>query len=157
MEDPAMDDDPDRDDPATIPPPVPPAPPVPPTPPAPPQAASAAISPAAQALSISQDEKNLGIIMHVLGLAGLAILGPLIIWLIKKDTSPYLDAQGRELLNFQLSYFLYGLCCVPLMYVCIGVPLFFGVIIATLILTIFGLVQAVEGKIYRYPATIRFL
>lgn len=43
----------------------------------------------------NQDDKTLGIVMHLLCIVGFPVIGPLIIWLMKKDQSPYLDAQGR--------------------------------------------------------------
>jgi uncharacterized Tic20 family protein len=107
--------------------------------------------------AVTQDEKTLGIIMHVLCLVGFPILGPLIVWLIKKDQSSYLDQQGRELLNFQISYLLYALASGVLCLVLIGIPLLFAVGIATLVLTIIGVVSASEGKVYRFPLTIRLL
>lgn len=107
--------------------------------------------------AVTQDEKTLGIVMHVLCLVGFPILGPLIVWLIKKDQSSYLDRQGRELLNFQLSYLLYGLGALFLCIFLIGFPLLIGVGIATFVLTIIGIVNASEGKVYRFPLTIRLL
>jgi uncharacterized protein len=134
--------------------PPPPTPPLPPEEvPQPPPAALAA----PQIIHFTQDEKTLGIIMHVLSLAGLALIGPLIIWLIKKDSSAYVDAQGRELLNFQISYFIYAAACVPLIYLCVGVPMLFALCIAAVVLTIIGVVKAAEGKIYRFPLTLRLL
>ncbi|MBN8421690.1 MAG: DUF4870 domain-containing protein [Verrucomicrobia bacterium] len=106
---------------------------------------------------VTQDEKTLGIVMHVLCLVGFPILGPLIVWLVKKDQSSYLDRQGRELLNFQLSYLLYGFLSFLLCFILIGIPLLFAVGIATIVLTIIGIVKASEGKIYRFPLTIRLL
>jgi uncharacterized Tic20 family protein len=105
----------------------------------------------------TQDEKNLGLIMHVLSLVGLSLIGPLIVWLIKKDESAFINLQGRELLNFQLSILIYALICVPLCFILIGIPMLFAIGIASLILTIIGLVKATEGKIYRFPLTIRML
>jgi uncharacterized Tic20 family protein len=105
----------------------------------------------------TQDEKTLGIVMHVLGLIGLAIIGPLIIWLMKKDQSPYLDQQGRELLNFQISFLIYAFVAVLLCSILIGIPLLFAIGIGTIILTIIGIVRASEGAIYRFPLTIRML
>ena len=105
----------------------------------------------------TQDEKNLGLIMHVLSLVGLSLIGPLIVWLIKKDESAFINIQGRELLNFQLSILIYALICVPLCFILIGIPMLFVIGIASLILTIIGLVKATEGKIYRFPLTIRML
>jgi uncharacterized Tic20 family protein len=105
----------------------------------------------------SQDEKNLALVMHVLSLLGFSLIGPLIIWLIKKDESPFIDKQGRELLNFQLSVLIYAVICIPLCFVLIGIPMLFAIGIVSLILTIIGLVRATEGKIYRFPLTIRML
>lgn len=102
----------------------------------------------------SQDDKTLGIVMHVLCLIGFPIIGPLIVWLMKKDQSHYLDRQGRELLNFQISYLIYafvsGLLCLFL----IGIPLLFAVAIASIVLTIIGIVKAADGTVYRFPLSI---
>jgi uncharacterized Tic20 family protein len=105
----------------------------------------------------TQDEKNLGLIMHVLSLVGFSLIGPLIVWLVKKDESPFINAQGRELLNFQLSFLIYAIVCIPLCFVLIGIPLLIIVGLASFILTIIGLVKATEGKIYRFPVTIKML
>ena len=107
--------------------------------------------------AVTQDEKTLGIVRHGLCLVGFPILGPLIVWLIKKDQSSYLDQQGRELLNFQLSFLLYGFLSFLLCFILIGIPLLIGVGIATIVLTIIGIVNASEGKLYRFPLTIRLL
>jgi uncharacterized Tic20 family protein len=105
----------------------------------------------------TQDEKNLALIMHVLSLVGFSLIGPLIVWLVKKDESAFINAQGRELLNFQLSFLIYAIVCIPLCFVLIGIPLLIIVGLASFILTIIGLVKATEGKIYRFPATIKML
>jgi uncharacterized Tic20 family protein len=105
----------------------------------------------------SQDDKTLGMVMHILCLVGFPIIGPLIIWLMKKDRSPYLDAQGRELLNFQISYFIYAMISFVLIAVLIGIVLLFAVGIASFVFTIIGLVKAADGKVYRFPLCIRML
>jgi uncharacterized Tic20 family protein len=105
----------------------------------------------------TQDEKNLALIMHVLSLVGFSLIGPLIVWLVKKDESAFINAQGRELLNFQISFLIYAIVCIPLCFVLIGIPLLIVVGIASFILTIIGLVKATEGKIYRFPVTIKML
>ena len=105
----------------------------------------------------TQDEKTLAIVMHVFGLIGLAIIGPLIVWLMKKDQSPYLDAQGRELLNFQISYMVYAFVAFLSMFLFIGVILLPVVIIAALIFTIIGIVRSTEGQVYRFPYIFRLL
>jgi len=105
----------------------------------------------------TQDEKNLALIMHVLSLAGFSLIALLIVWLVKKDESTFINAQGRELLNFQLSFLIYAVICIPLCLVVIGIPLLILVALASLVLTIIGLVKATEGKIYRFPLTIKML
>ena len=113
--------------------------------------------PPALPVSATQDEKTLGIVMHVLCLVGFPILGPLVIWLIKKDSSRYLDQQGRELLNFQISYFIYALISFVLCFIFIGIPLLVIIGVASIVLTIIGIVKAAEGGVYRFPLTIRLL
>ena len=113
--------------------------------------------PTSLTLTVSQDEKTLGIVMHVLCLIGFPIIGPLIVWLMKKNQSPYLDSQGRELLNFQISYLIYGFVAFLLCFVFIGVLLLPVIVLATIILTIIGIVRAAEGQVYRFPLTIRLL
>jgi hypothetical protein len=105
----------------------------------------------------TQDEKLLGIVMHILCLIGFPIIGPLVVWLIKKDQSRYLDQQGRELLNFQISYCIYGIVSAVLCTILIGIPLLFAVAVASVVLTIIGIVKAADGMIYRFPLTIRML
>jgi uncharacterized Tic20 family protein len=95
--------------------------------------------------------------MHVLSLVGFSLVGPLVVWLVKKDESAFINVQGRELLNFQLSVLIYAIICIPLCFVLVGFPLLVALACASLILTIIGLVKATEGKIYRFPLTIRML
>ncbi|MFM9001097.1 MAG: DUF4870 domain-containing protein [Opitutia bacterium] len=105
----------------------------------------------------TQDEKNLALIMHVLALVGFGIISTLIIWLIKKDESAFLNKAGKELLNFQISLIIYVIGCALLSCIMIGIPMLVALGIATLVLSIIGLIRITEGKIYRYPATIRLI
>lgn len=105
-------------------------------------------------------------ILHLSALAGFLlvgfgqILGPLIIWLIKKNTVPGLDAAGRNVLNFQISWTLWW--AISWIFVAIGwcliLPLAMPLIllIAWIVLGILGAVRASEGILYRFPLTIRF-
>lgn len=115
------------------------------------------LPPALPSSVVTQNEKTLGIVMHVLCLVGFPILGPLIVWLVKKDQSSYIDQQGRELLNFQLSFLLYAFLSFLLCFILIGIPFLIGIGVATVVLTIIGIVNASEGKVYRFPLTIRLL
>jgi len=92
------------------------------------------------------------------------IIGPLIVWLVKRDQSAGVDAHGKESLNFQISWSIYGVVLgamgAILAIILVGF-LFFIVIgigaFVVLILTIIGAVKANNGELYRYPLTIRFL
>jgi uncharacterized Tic20 family protein len=85
------------------------------------------------------------------------IIGPLVIWLIKKQDSPGVDAHGKESLNFQISMTLYtflaGLSC----FVFVGFVLLPAVLVANLVLIIIASIKASNGEFYRYPLTIRLI
>jgi len=85
------------------------------------------------------------------------IIGPLIIWLIKKEEFPMVDDQGRESLNFQISMTIYTIVSFFLCFVIIGFLILPAVLLVDLILVIVGSVKANKGEVYRYPFTIRFI
>lgn len=85
------------------------------------------------------------------------LIGPLIVWLIKKDTMPFVDDQGKESLNFQITVTIAAIICGILVFVLIGIPLLFAVGIAALVLTIMAGIKANEGASYRYPFAIRLI
>jgi len=105
----------------------------------------------------------MGMLCHLLSLVGLLgvpfgnILGPLVIWLVKKDQDAFVDDNGKEVLNFQISVTIYGIVCGLLIFAFIGILLLPILIIAVVIYTIIGALKANEGVLYRYPLTIRFL
>ncbi|BAN51262.1 DUF4870 domain-containing protein [Metapseudomonas resinovorans] len=85
------------------------------------------------------------------------LLGPLIVWQIKKDLDPFVDAQGKEALNFQITVALAVVVCFLLMLVVIGFPLLGLVSIGALVLTIIAGIKANEGQAYRYPFCWRLI
>ncbi|MFP4474092.1 MAG: DUF4870 domain-containing protein [Desulfatibacillaceae bacterium] len=85
------------------------------------------------------------------------IVGPLVIWLVKREDSAFIDAQGKEAVNFQISMTLYALVALFLKLVLIGFLLFPLVFLVDLVLLITAAVKASDGAAYRYPATIRFI
>jgi uncharacterized Tic20 family protein len=114
----------------------------------------------------TKDERMWAMITHLSGFAmyisGIGhIIGPLIVWLIKRDSSPFVDDQGKEALNFQISFSIYMLGAFLLFITVIGaiiaIPLFFVLPIAQIILMIVAAIKANEGVAYRYPAIIRFI
>lgn len=103
-----------------------------------------------------------GIFFGFFSIPFINILGPLIIWLAKKNESLGVDAHGKEALNFQISYTLYGIVGVVGLFVTIiGILLipFFtaGLLVLMIVLTLIAAVKASNGQLYRYPLTIRFL
>jgi len=85
------------------------------------------------------------------------ILGPLIIWLIKKDEYPLVNDQGKEALNFQISMTIYSIVSVLLCFVLVGFVLIPIIVIADVVLTIIAAIKANDGIPYRYPMTIRLV
>ncbi len=85
------------------------------------------------------------------------IIGPFVVWMIKRDTDRFIDAQGMESLNFQISLTIYGMVSLILCLILIGFVLLPVVIVGGLILTIIGAIKANDGEDYRYPFTIRLL
>ena len=94
-----------------------------------------------------------GIFLHVLG----HILGPLSVWLLKRHESPEIDAHGKESLNFQLSMLIYNVIAAILILVLIGIPLLILLYVLNIVFVIVASIQAGDGKLYRYPMTIRFI
>lgn len=85
------------------------------------------------------------------------ILAPLVIWLLKRESGPFVDEQGKESLNFQLSLLIYSLICGLLFLVGIGVLFVIPLAIFGLVCPVIGAVKASEGTSYRYPLCIRFI
>ena len=85
------------------------------------------------------------------------IFSPLLIWLIKRNEFPYVDAQGKEAVNFQISITIYSLISVILILVVIGIVLLGILFVLWIVLTIVASVKVSDGVSYRYPLTIRIL
>jgi len=85
------------------------------------------------------------------------ILGPLVIWLIKKNEMPLVDEEGKEAINFQISMTIYTIIAFILCFVAIGFLLIFPVILFNVVLIIIASVKTSNGERFRYPCTIRFI
>lgn len=99
---------------------------------------------------------------HISALSGFiipfgSILGPLIIWLIKRDEMSFVNDQAKEALNFNISMTIYAIVAGVLIFVAIGIVLLPVVLISWLVLTIMAAVKANEGVAYRYPLTLRLV
>jgi uncharacterized Tic20 family protein len=112
----------------------------------------------------SESARSWCIGLHLSGLSGLIlsfalahIVVPLVIWLVKRADSPEIDATGKEVLNFQISYTIYSLIAGALCFVLIGILILPIVLIVWLVCIIIAAVKTSNGESYRYPFTIRFL
>ncbi len=105
---------------------------------------------------ISKDDKNMAMLCHLLAIFT-GFLGPLIIWLIKKDDAPFVDDQGKEALNFQLTVLIAMVVSGILSILCIGVILAIVVWVVDLIFCILAAIKTSRGEAYRYPLSIRFI
>lgn len=103
----------------------------------------------------SQEERNWAMAAHLAGLV--SIIGPLIVWILKKDESPFVDDQGKEALNFQISILIYSFIAALLTFVVIGCFLLPVIGIVTIIFIVIAAVRSNSGEAYRYPIAIRFI
>ena len=102
------------------------------------------------------DDKTMAMLSHLLGIV-LGFVGPLIIWLIKKDQSPFVDDQGKESLNFQIMLVIgYVIGSVTSM-ICIGFLIIPAVWVFGIIFSIIGALKAKDGIPYRYPLNLRLV
>lgn len=124
---------------------------------------------AAPQSGLSNEERTWALVAHLSALSGLItgfgmILGPLVVWLITKDSKTFAASEAKESLNFNISWMLWGIllgiAAFILTFVLVGILLwialgFFSLV--WIILCIIGGIKANEGVPYRYPLTVRFI
>jgi uncharacterized Tic20 family protein len=84
-------------------------------------------------------------------------LGPLVVWLLKKNVSPFVDEQGKNSLNFQITVTIAALVCIPLAFIGIGFILLLGLFVADLVFVILASVKANQGESYKYPVSLTLI
>ena len=114
----------------------------------------------------SPSDRQWAAITHLSALVGLVvpfgnIVGPLIVWLVKKPEMPSLEPVGKAVLNYQISWSIWGIIAgvIGVVGSCLIVPILLpiGVVIAWLVFTILGGVKASSGETYQYPLCLKFL
>lgn len=90
---------------------------------------------------------------YVAPILGVAL--PLVMWLKYRD-DPIVDEHGKIVMNWVVSYCIYAAICGILVFVLIGIPMFWMLLLLSVIFSIIGAIQASEGKQWHYPASIRF-
>ena len=108
--------------------------------------------------------RNVAVLAHLGGLVSVGLLNivfPLIIWLLKKDESPFIDEQAREALNFQLSLALYQFLLVVIAATVLLAPISFAgfavLFMINLVSVIRGAIKVSNGEAFRYPMNLRLL
>jgi len=111
---------------------------------------------ASPAAEVPKDAKTMAMLCHLLAIFT-GFVGPLIIWLIKKADHEFIDEQGKEALNFQITVLLAMIVSFLLSFLCIGFFLMPAVGIANLIFCIIATVKVNNGEHYRYPLSLRLI
>lgn len=111
---------------------------------------------------LSETERNWAMLCHLSAFAGFffpfgGIIGPLICWLSRKDESVWVNVNGKNSLNFQLSMLLYIVLVIPLCLIIIGIPIIFLLVTLKVICIIIASVKAAKGELFRYPLLIPFI
>ena len=110
----------------------------------------------------AKDARDWAMFAHLSTFAGHFIpfghlAGPLIIWCLKKDEMPFVNDQGKEALNFQITMTLAFIVAGISILILVGIALLPAVWLFDVIVTIIAAVKANEGVAYRYPCSIRFV
>lgn len=101
----------------------------------------------------TSDEKTMAVLSHILTIVA-PILAPLIIYLIKKNESRFVESHAKESLNFQITV---AIIIIILFITIIGILIAWIVGIISLVLVIIATIRASEGKLYKYPFSIRLI
>lgn len=107
--------------------------------------------------AVPSDSRGWAVAAHLLPFVSLAIIGPLFIWLIKRDEDEFVEYHAREALNFQLSILIYGIVSGILIIVLIGIVLILVVAIFAFVWSIIAAIKTANGELYAYPLTMRMV
>jgi len=120
-------------------------------------------------METDSNDRTWGMLCHLAALSGYLItpvgwiLGPLIVWLVKRNESPFVDDQGKESLNFQITMIIAACiigavgiltCGIGLI---LAIPLAIALAVINIIFPIIAAIQASHGEYYRYPFSLRLI
>ena len=107
----------------------------------------------------SSNSRNLAMLSHLSAFVAFigipSLVGPLVVWLLNRD-DPYVEAQAKDALNFNISFFLYGLVA-AISIILVGILALPAVVVTWFVLVLVASVKAANGENYRYPFTIQFV
>ena len=109
------------------------------------------------AVSPKGSDKIWSMLSHLSAFFGVGIILPLVVYLAMRKESEYVACNAREALNFHISLFIYAICCIPLIFILIGIPLLIAIALGSLVLAIVAAVKASDGGCYHYPLTLRLV
>lgn len=120
------------------------------------------LQPTPEQRPLSGEERNWGMLCHLSILSGLlvpfaSLIAPLVIWQIKRQEMPFVDYNGKEALNFQITYLIAFLVSLALTSILVGFVLLGVVSVAWFVFTIIATVKASNGEYYRYPFILRLI
>jgi uncharacterized Tic20 family protein len=109
-----------------------------------------------------QQTRQWAFILHLSVLAGFAVpmaglLAPIVIWQLKKDELPGIDAHGKNAVNWIISAIIYTIVCVPLVFIVIGIPMLMALGAVGVVFPIIAAIKANNGELWKYPMSITFL
>jgi uncharacterized Tic20 family protein len=112
--------------------------------------------------AVDQAVRNTAVVAHLSTFAGLvlpfgSVIGPLAVWLTRRNEDPFIDDAGREALNFGISIASYGLVMLVAALMLIGIPFLIVGLVAWVVLASLAAAKASQGQGYRYPLTMRFV
>ncbi len=109
------------------------------------------------ALAPKGSDKIWSMLSHLSALLGVGFVLPLVVYLAMRKESEYVAANAREALNFHISVLIYAVCCIPLVFILIGIPMLIVLGLGSLVLAIIATVKASDGQCYRYPLMLRLV
>jgi hypothetical protein len=102
----------------------------------------------------TSDARTMALLSHLLNIA---VIVPLLVWLIKKESHPFVDDQGKEALNFSLSALIIHVVCGVTSFLCVPAIISLLLMVAQIVFGIMGAMAANKGQAYRYPVNIRMI
>lgn len=111
---------------------------------------------------VSSEDRTWGILTHAAAFAGFGVpfgnvLGPLVIWLVKKEESQFVDENGKQAVNFQITWSILLVLALPTILIGIGVVLVPIIALSWLALVVVAMMRASEDQVYEYPLTVEFV
>jgi uncharacterized protein len=111
---------------------------------------------------VTQRERNMGVLLHLSSFAGIVIpyagwIAPIVIWLLYRGESSFIDRQGYAFMNAMLSYIVYSVISIALIFFAVGIIMLSALVVICIYGTIRAAQAARDGEIRQYPLAIRFL